>query len=152
MVTRSAPPCLLDANLLLALAWPQHVHHGLAHDWFARAVAKGWATCAITQMAFVRISCNPRLTVAGVTPDAAAALLAQMTAHPGHRFLSEAPPLPGFALFGRRRLLGHGQVTDAYLLSLAMHHGFRFATLDRGVLDLLDEPERKRWIAIPTPA
>ena len=75
MVGASDRVRLLDANVLLALAWPQHAHHALAVDWFRRSAARHWATCALTQLAFIRISANPRITVAGTTPRMAAALL-----------------------------------------------------------------------------
>lgn len=138
---------LLDINVLLALAWPQHVHHRRAHDWFERVGSGAWASCAITQLGFVRISANPRITVAGVTPRAATELLAEFVMMPGHRYLSELPPVVHAALFSSRRLMGHGQVTDLYLLSLAMHHDCRLATLDEGIVQLLpSDEERRRWV------
>ena len=51
---------LLDVNLLVALFDPDHVHHELAHDWFADNHAHGWATCPLTQNGFVRILAHPR--------------------------------------------------------------------------------------------
>jgi predicted nucleic acid-binding protein len=51
---------LLDTNLLIALAWPQHVHHGEAHAWFGKVARGAWATCPITQLGFIRISSNPK--------------------------------------------------------------------------------------------
>jgi len=138
---------LLDINVLLALAWPQHLHHRRAHNWFQHVGA--WASCAITQLGFVRISANPRITVAGVTPRAAVELLTQFVALPGHRFLSDLPPVTSAALFSSKQLLGHSQVTDLYLLLLAMHHNCRLATLDGGVAQLLPgEEERKRWVEL----
>lgn len=150
MVTASdAKPFLLDTNVLLALSWPQHVHHRRAHDWFRRIGAHAWASCAITQLGFVRISANPRITVAGVTPRAAVALLAEFAQMPGHRYLSDLPPVTTAALFSGRQLLGHGQVTDLYLLSLAMHHSCRLATMDEGIAQLLPvDEERKRWVEL----
>lgn len=50
---------LLDTNVLLALAWPNHQHHGTAQRWFKREAPRGWATCALTQLGFVRLSSNP---------------------------------------------------------------------------------------------
>ena len=52
---------LLDINLLIALAWPSHVHHRQAHAWFAENAPSGWATCPFTQCGFVRISSNPQI-------------------------------------------------------------------------------------------
>jgi predicted nucleic acid-binding protein len=51
---------LLDVNVLVAFFDPDHVHHDLAHDWFAGQRRSGWATCAITESGFVRVISNPR--------------------------------------------------------------------------------------------
>jgi hypothetical protein len=50
---------LLDTNVLLALAWPNHQHHGPAHTWFAQHAKKGRATCAFTQLGFIRLLSTP---------------------------------------------------------------------------------------------
>ena len=50
---------LLDVNVLLALAWPTHIHHAAAHRWFAENCAAGWATCPLTQLGFVRLGMQP---------------------------------------------------------------------------------------------
>ena len=151
MVGASDRVRLLDANVLLALAWPQHAHHALAVDWFRRSAARHWATCALTQLAFIRISANPRITVAGTTPRMAAALLREMAALPGHRYLSATPAPVDSALFAKPQLRGYGQVSDLYLLALAMHHDCRLATLDTGVPELLPSPsERERWVEMVT--
>lgn len=149
MVSRQKNPYLLDANVLLALAWPQHAHHAQAHAWFRHVGHSAWATCAITQLAFVRISANPRLTVEGVTPHVAASLLEQMTQLPGHHYLQDLPAMNRMPLFQATLLLGHRQVTDLYLLALAQHHQVRLATFDQGIPQLLsNEAERHRWIEL----
>ena len=149
-MVNSASRCyLLDANVLLALAWPQHAHHARAHHWFGRVALANWASCAITQLAFVRISANPRLTVSGTTPRLATDLLRELVALPGHRYLAEGPSVTDTALFQRPQLIGHGQVTDLYLLALAMQHQCKLATLDRGIVQLLSgSDERERWIEL----
>jgi len=101
------------------------------------------ATYAITQLGFVRISRNPRLTVAGVTARAAVSLLAEFVQLPGHRYLVPLPAPTGAPLFVSKSLLGHGQVTDLYLLALAIHHGCRVATLDAGISQLLASDEER---------
>ena len=50
---------LLDVNVLIALFDKAHIFHEMAHRWFARNRRHGWATCAMTESAFVRISCGP---------------------------------------------------------------------------------------------
>jgi toxin-antitoxin system PIN domain toxin len=120
-------PALVDVNVLLALAWPNHQHHDRAHGWFIREGSHGWATCALTQLAFVRLSSNPAYTPAAVPPTEAAALLVMLTSHATHRFVAELPPLSvGFFA----NAVGHQQTTDAYLAHVAEHHALRLVTFD----------------------
>jgi toxin-antitoxin system PIN domain toxin len=138
---------LLDANVLIALAWPQHVHHAAAHDWFGRLGKRAWATCPITQLAFVRISSNPRVIEQAVSPRQAGQMLAKIVKVPGHTFLPCDLAVAGLPTFSNASLAGHRQVTDAYLLDLARHHRGTLVTLDRGVLELVaDAGERARRI------
>ena len=123
---------LLDVNMLIALAWPSHVHHGAAHGWFATNAATGWATCPLTECAFVRISSNPHILADAVEPMDALGLLRQMVAQEGHVFWPDTLALHDTAM-PTEMLAGHRQVTDAYLLGLARHHGGRLITLDRGI-------------------
>ena len=104
---------LLDLNLLLALAWPSHVHHDAAHEWFEREASPGWATCPLTQIGFVRLSSNPAFTSDAVSPPAALSLLRDMTAMDGHQFWSDDVDCVSAAFSGGIRLSGHRQVTDA---------------------------------------
>jgi toxin-antitoxin system PIN domain toxin len=119
---------LLDVNVLLALAWPNHQHHAAAHEWFRQASRRGWATCALTQLAFVRLSSNPAYTPAAVTPAEAASLLTRLTTHGKHRYWDVlAAPDEGMFV----RAAGHQQVMDAYLVREAERHRGRLATFDR---------------------
>ena len=122
------PAALLDVNVLLALAWPNHQHHRAAHAWFRREGGGGWATCALTQLAFIRLSSNPAYTPASVPPREAAALLARLTAHSSHHYWA-ALAEPADAGFDRA--LGHKQIMDAYLVSVAERHRGRLVTFDR---------------------
>jgi uncharacterized protein len=118
---------LLDTNVLLALAWPNHQHHAHAHRWFASAADRGWATCAFTQLGFVRLSSNPAYTPDAATPQESAALLRQFTRHKSHRFWP-SPAADDPAIFGRA--LGHAQVNDAWLVEVARRNAGRLVTLD----------------------
>lgn len=129
---------LLDVNMLIALAWPSHVHHQPAQQWFAENEPNGWATCPLTQCAFVRISSNPKIISEAVTPTEAMALLQEVVALPSHDFWADAIPILDEHV-PSNLLVGHRQVTDAYLLGLASHHGGRLITLDHGVESLLSE-------------
>ena len=124
---------LLDANLLIALTHAAHVHHAEAHAWFAAVAKRRWATCALTQLAFVRLSSNPRVVGETITPSQAMQALRTMAAQALHEYWSDAPEPIGLAPLSNAALVGHRQVTDAYLLGLAAQRGECLATLDRGL-------------------
>ena len=76
---------LLDVNVLMALGWSNHEHHAAAHAWLGSQGS--WATCALTETAFVRLSSNPAVVGGVIAPHQAAIGLEKMTAHLGHVFL-----------------------------------------------------------------
>jgi len=124
---------LLDANVLVALAWPEHQAHERVGRWFARHSRSGWATCPFTQSALVRVLSNPAFSPRALTPRNALGVLEANVKLPGHHFFPDAITLIEAVRRVDRRLTGHGQVTDAYLLGLAIHHRSRLATLDEGI-------------------
>jgi toxin-antitoxin system PIN domain toxin len=128
-------PYLLDVNVLIALAWPSHVHHEDAHSWFRLAREAGVRTCPLTQTGFLRLSSNPKFTPEAVSPGIALSLLKRITALPNHEFWPDDLPLEQ-ALAGESLLVGHRQITDAYLLALASARGGSLATFDRGIMSL----------------
>lgn len=127
---------LLDTNLLVALLWPSHEQHGVALKWFTRHRAKGWATCALTQAGFVRIVSNPAFSRDAVHPREAVQVLSANTAAKDHVFWPDELPLAEAVAFAGVRLVGHQQVTDAYLLGLAIRRGGMLATLDQRIAAL----------------
>jgi len=130
---------LLDVNVLIALMWPTHQSHSQVEEWFSRHARQGWATCPFTQAAFVRLVSNPAFSRDAVTPQEAIALLSANLKLRYHRFwgdeISLAEAVEGF----RGRLVGHRQVSDAYLLGLAIYKRGKLVTLDRSVAALLPE-------------
>ena len=118
---------LLDTNVLLALTWPNHQHHSQAHVWFSAHAKRGWATCASTQLGFIRLSANPAYTTNAVSPQEAATLLRQWTRLRGHHFWS-SPAADNPALYARA--VGHQQVNDAWLVEVARSNAGRLVTLD----------------------
>ena len=127
---------LLDVNMLIALSWPSHLHHRVAQAWFSKPAAKGWATCPLTQCAFVRISSNPKIIPDAVTPAEAFELLRQIVAQEHHTFWPDDIGVLE-ADMPKSLVVGHRQITDAYLLGLALRHGGRLVTLDKGILTLV---------------
>lgn len=134
---------LLDLNVLIALAWPSHIHHAQSHEWFARHAAEGWATCPLTELGFVRISSNPRIIPDAVAPQEALKALQKIVKHPHHVFWADDYPL-GDESFRADHILGHRQLTDAYLLGLALRRRGRLVTLDRSIFALLAPQDSRR--------
>ena len=123
---------LLDVNVLIALLDADHVHHARASAWLAENIAAGWASCAITQNGCVRIMSRP--SYPGALPAARVAQrLREATETAHHRFVPSDVSLLDVERFDTEQLLGHRQVTDAWLLGLAVAHGLRFVTFDGGV-------------------
>jgi uncharacterized protein len=122
---------LLDCNVLVALLSPSHVHHAAAARWFA-ANNEAFATCPITQGTLLRILMH----IGELDAAAALAVLHQLIAHPRHRFW---PDTLGYAEISWRGVIGHRQVTDAYLASLARRFKGKLVTFDRGLAALHDD-------------
>jgi len=141
---------LLDVNMLIALAWPSHVHHDKAQAWFSKNASLGWATCPLTQCAFVRISSNQKIIPEAETPKEALALLDAVVKQATHTFWEDDISILDNHI-PSDLLVGHRQITDAYLLGLAIQHGGRLVTLDRGVSTLLStrSPHRAALHILP---
>lgn len=121
---------LLDVNALVALAWDSHIHHAATRNWFAANGASGWATCPLTESGFVRVSSNPIVLPSAIGVDDARGVLASLRAAGSHRFLLDDVSMTDGDL---PPVVGHRQVTDAHLLTLARRHGIRLITFDSGV-------------------
>lgn len=142
---------LLDTNVLIALLWPSHAQHDRAVKWFARHRSKGWATCPLTEASFVRIVSNAAFSRDAVTPREAAGVLAANTVAKDHAFWPDELPFAEAIAFAGARLAGHQQVTDAYLLGLALRRGGVLATLDERIAALTEtrSAERKALEILP---
>ena len=123
---------LLDINVLIALLDSDHTDHRLARDWIGAEIAHGWASCAITQNGFVRVVSQPGYP-SPVSPSEAIGRLEAATKTPHHEFWLCSVSLLDSARIDRTRVHGARQVTDVYLLALAVEHGGRFVTFDRSI-------------------
>lgn len=124
---------LLDVNALVALAWDSHIHHVAIRQWFAANAARGWATAPVTESGFIRVSSNPIVVPSAIGVEDARRVLASLRTAGDHRFLTDDvsmidPDLPP--------LVGHRQVTDAHLLTLARRYEVRLITFDAGAFAL----------------
>lgn len=119
--------CLLDANVLIALVVEDHVHHEAAEQWLAGTRAS-FATCPVTQGSLVRL-----LVREGQPGEAAVEVVRAVAAHRRHEFWPDDVHYQDVAMAG---VVGHRQVTDAYLAQLARAHKGRLASFDQGLARL----------------
>lgn len=119
---------LLDGNVLVALALPTHIHHEAAHAWRAGQARFRFATCPITQGTLLRLA-----LLQGNSTAEALALLGAICSLPEHEFW---PDDLGYAQVTMTGVIGHRQVTDAYLAQLARTRSGRLATMDAGLAAL----------------
>ncbi len=128
---------LLDVNVLVALAWPNHIHHEAALKWFERNQPEGWATCPVTQSGFVRVSSNRQIIPEAKSPGESILLLRRMTEVGSHFFWSDDTSLLDSDFISAQRIIGHRQVTDAHLVALTLRQQGRLATFDKGVAQVV---------------
>ena len=123
---------LLDINVLIALLDAGHQNHDDARTWLLRNVGSGWASCPLTQNGCVRILSQPGYPNA-VPTSVALEKLATACASPQHEFWTDAVSLIDPKTVHGHRIHGPRQLTDLYLLALAVHNGGRFVTFDRSI-------------------
>jgi len=138
---------LLDVNVLIASIDQDHVAYKRVHTWLRDSEGKPWATCPLTEAGFVRIISNPSFHVRRVTVQEALALLSSLTQRTGHRFWPADIPLREAVQPLQGRLYGHRQLSDAYLLGLAIRNKGQLVTLDTG-LEALAGRELGRYVAV----
>jgi len=124
-------PYLLDVNVLLALSDPMHVHHEAAHRWFAEKGSQAWATCPITENGFVRVASHPKYANRPGDMPVVLAILRRFCGAAGHQFWPDDISLRD--VLRPDVVLTHAQLTDAYLLALAVHKGGKLASLDQHI-------------------
>ena len=123
---------LLDVNVLVALLDRTHLHHRVATDWLAANVSRGWASCPLTQNGCVRILSLPSYRNAQ-SPSAVADRLGQATGNQSHEFWPDSVSVVEKGRLHWDRVLSSRQITDVYLLALAVARGGRLVTLDRSI-------------------
>jgi uncharacterized protein len=127
---------LLDVNVLVALAREDHAAHRDVKGWFQGRGARRWATSALTEAGFVRVVSNPRFSETPLDVSEVMAMLAALTTLPGHQFWPIDFNFAEAAAPFEARFFGHQQVTDIYLLALAIRNKGKLVTLDRGIAAL----------------
>lgn len=133
---------LLDVNALIALAWDTHVHHHTITAWFDDREG-AWATCSVTEAGFVRISSNPKALVGALSVGEARSVLRDLRRVGRHEFLVDDVSLTDADV---PSIVGHRQVTDIHLLTIARRAKVPLVTFDAalGALAGPDEVELLR--------
>ena len=135
---------LLDVNVLFALSWPEHVHHGIAHDHFSHLTS--WSTTPVTEAGLTRLLLTEAVTGRKVNGHEALQHLASIRQAPGWRWLEDECSLVTPAI-DVRVLMGRRQVTDLQLVNLAAHNNTRLATFDAGIRNCL-APLDQQWVDV----
>ncbi len=124
---------LLDVNVLIALTEPGHAHHREAQEWF-HSVRKGeWAVCPLTEAGFVRITSNMAFRPVPRSLGQATAILQMFKVYPGYSFWGIDEGWATLTAPFAARISGNQQVTDAYLLGLAIKNEGVLVTFDKGI-------------------
>ena len=123
---------LLDVNVLIALLDSDHASHDSAINWFSQHAREGWASCPITQNGCIRIMSNPGypnpLSVQAVVEH-----LAEACRQDIHEFWPDEVSLLDSDVVDSTRIHGPRQLTDIYLLALAVQHEARLVTFHTGI-------------------
>lgn len=123
---------LLDINVLIALLDGGHSHHARALDWFLAHAESGWASCPLTQNGCLRILSHPGYP-RPLPLLAVAERLRTFTAGPAHQFWPDSLSSLDPQVLLLERIHGPAQITDSYLLALAVAHEGRFVTFDERI-------------------
>ena len=108
-----------------------HVHHEPAHQWFVEKGQQAWATCPLTENGFIRIASHPNYPNRPGDFPAMFSILRQVCETPGHYFWPE--DLSILEILEPDAIITHAQITDVYLLGLAVHNRGKLATLDQRI-------------------
>ena len=141
---------LLDINVIIALLDADHLMHAAAQFWLSRELDVGWASCPVTQNGVLRILSQPAYPNHRPVAEVAERL-AEACSHPSHRFCNGGVSLISPAGVNWQQLLGHRQVTDAYLLAVAVAEGGRFVSFDQRIsVDLVPQARPDQLVVIPS--
>ena len=141
-------PHLLDVNVLVAIQWEQDQSHKTVFDWFSRIGKQSFATCAVTQTSWLRLMMNPSFPGQKASMREARAAMQNLTQLEGHTFWAAAPPYEDIVASFVRRILGHRQITDAYLLGLAIQNRGVLVTRDKAILHLAGTEHQKHVVLL----
>ena len=140
------PRYLLDVNVLVALLDEDHIHHRIVTEWFDTPGLQ-WAICPFTEAGLLRHMMRPK--IGDMSMDEATAMLAQLSKESGYHYQAISAGWQTLCSKFFKRIFGHRQITDAYLLGLAVREGLVLATFDRALLHLAGEHSKSVFILTP---
>ena len=125
---------LLDVNVIIALLDPDHAFHERAHAWWASNKKRGWASCPLTENGVIRIMSHPGYSpLARFTPADLIGRLSLFANQSDHEFWPDEISLRDEKIFAADHIHSSRQLTDIYLLALALAHTGRLVTFDHGI-------------------
>lgn len=124
---------LLDLNVLIALTDDSHHHYRGAWDWLNSSGHQSWGICPLTESGYVRVTTNPAAHSGARTLERSAAVLRELMKEPGYCYWPITESWAALTAPFTDRIFGHQQVTDAYLLGLAIRNDGVLVTFDRGL-------------------
>ncbi len=138
---------LLDVNVLIALTEPGHIHHRKALQWFDSSSRNSLGVCPLTEAGFLRVTTNPAFRPGPRSLEQAKAILQALKGHSRYWYCAIGTSWVDLTAGFAGRILGHQQVTDAYLLGLAIQEDGELVTFDRG-LQYMAGSEFKRNVRV----
>ena len=120
----------MDVNVLIALIDSRHVFHDRAHRWFLEQGRACWASCPMTENGLLRIVGHGRYPNSPGSPAAVVPSLQSLRQLGDWQFWPDDLILTDSELIDANRLASSAQVTDTYLLALAVARGGELATFD----------------------
>jgi uncharacterized protein len=147
-VRSTEPAYLLDLNALISLADPDSIHYKAMHKWFDTAGKHDWGVCPLTESGFVRVTTNPKYSGSDRTVAQATAILAEFSRFEGYRYWPIRESWAELTAPLARRIKGHQQVTDAYLLGMAIREKGVLVTFDTSIAYLAGPEFRSNLLTL----
>lgn len=139
---------LLDLNVLIALTEPAHADHLKAQEWFNSSGKSRLGICPLTEAGFVRVTTNPAFRPVPRSMGQAMAILRMLKDYPGYSFWGINESWVTLTAPFAARISGHLQVTDAYLLGMAIRRNGVLVTFDKAI-EMLAGVEFKQNVLVP---
>lgn len=139
---------LLDLNVVVALTDDEHEHYESAHRWFSTLSGESWGTCPLSDAGYIRLGTSPAARIGSGSFTAAIAVLVDLARRPGYCFWPITDEWAQLTAPFASRIFGHQQVTDAYLLGLAIKEDGVLVTFDKAIRYLAGAEFRRNVLVL----